>query len=683
MMKKINIARTVAVLITAASIFSKVVGETVTVDVNTWHQKISGFGACSAWNGTLTDSVGELLWSTTKGAGLSTHRVMIEPNGLGDDETRNAIAASSYGVKVWGTPWFCKNGVRTETGYDTLYEKDYQEWADTLAATANKMKNMGVPLYAISSGNEIDLGWTKYSAEALALWVGKYMGPTLAAKAPDVKVIGIETCNGCGFDYYYNYFKDNPDDAWKYSSILATHPYGCSPGTYPEINAAGKEYWQTEISDDKSDGKEDLTMVSAINVCKMIHRDLTVASVNAWHYWNVYGNNCGGLFTGDKVASKRLWVMGNWSRFVRPGFTRVEATAEPTSDVAVTAFRDSALNRVVIVACNYNSSDISQDFSISGTSPLKMTPYITDPNRDLAELSTQTLSSNTFTYTLPAQSVTSFIVDLKDITTITPYLQIDNGTWQKSSTAALNAGQTIKFGPQPTSDGSWSWSGPNGFSASTREVTISNISSSQAGDYIATYTNTSGSKSNITFTVTICTKEDLTPYLRIDDGIWEVDSSATINAGQTIILGPQPITGGSWSWSGPNGFRDSTREITISNFSTSKAGSYVATYTESTGCTSVITFTISMSGNTSVDGPHSRFGIKKAYAIENTHQGLFLKIQGFDEKAAVTIYNLKGVSVYRNICSKNKIHVPGLNKGLYLIKIVQGNTQLNGNFMIR
>ena len=268
-------------------------------------------------------------------------------------------------------------------------------------------------------------------------------------------------------------------------------------------------------------------------------------------------------------------------------------------------------------------------------------------------------------------------------TVITPYLQIDSGTWQKTSSAALNAGQTIKFGPQPTSDGSWSWSGPNGFSASTREVTISKISSSQAGDYIATYTNTSGSKSNMTFTVAICTKEDLTPYLRINDGIWEVDSSATINAGQTIILGPQPITGGSWSWSGPNGFRDSTREITISNFSTSKAGSYVATYTESTGCTSVITFTISMSGNTSVDGPHSRFGIKKAYAIENTHRGLFLKIQGFDEKAAVTIYNLKGVSVYRNICSKNKIYIPGLNKGVYLIKIVQGNSQLNGNFIVR
>ena len=418
-MRRINIARTVAVLLTVISIHRNAVGDVVTVDVNTWHQKISGFGACSAFNGLVTDSVGELMWSTTKGAGLSLHRVIIDRDGLGNDETKNALQAASYGVTVWGTPWWCKNGVQTGSGYDTLYEKDYQEWADTLAATANKMKNMGVPLYAISSGNEIDLGWTKYSAEALALWVGKYMGPTLAAKAPDVKVIGIETCNGCGFDYYYNYFKDNPDDAWKYSSILATHPYGCSPGTYPEINAAGKEYWQTEISDDKSDEKEDLGMGSALNVCKMIHRDLTVASVNAWHYWNVYGNNCGGLFTYDKVASKRLWIMGNWSRFVRPGFTRVEATVEPTSGVAITAFRDSALNRVVIVACNYNSSDVSQDFSITGTTPLQLTPFITDPTRDLVEQSTETLSSSSFTYSFPAQSVTSLIVDLK-ITPVEP-----------------------------------------------------------------------------------------------------------------------------------------------------------------------------------------------------------------------------------------------------------------------
>lgn len=88
-------------------------------------------------------------------------------------------------------------------------------------------------------------------------------------------------------------------------------------------------------------------------------------------------------------------------------------------------------------------------------------------------------------------------------TTITPYVQINNGSWQQTSTASLSAGGTVKFGPQPASGGSWRWSGPNGFSATTREVTISNIQTSQAGTYTATYTNSCGAQSTRAFTVTV------------------------------------------------------------------------------------------------------------------------------------------------------------------------------------
>lgn len=88
-------------------------------------------------------------------------------------------------------------------------------------------------------------------------------------------------------------------------------------------------------------------------------------------------------------------------------------------------------------------------------------------------------------------------------TSITPYLQINNGSWQQTSSASLAAGGTVKFGPQPTSGGSWSWSGPNGFNSTSREVTISNIQANQAGNYVSTYTNSCGSKSTKTFTVTV------------------------------------------------------------------------------------------------------------------------------------------------------------------------------------
>ncbi len=87
--------------------------------------------------------------------------------------------------------------------------------------------------------------------------------------------------------------------------------------------------------------------------------------------------------------------------------------------------------------------------------------------------------------------------------TITPYVQINNGTWQQTANAAVTAGNSVQFGPQPVQGGSWSWTGPNNFTATTREVYLSNIQSNQAGNYVATYTNSGGCQSSQTFTITM------------------------------------------------------------------------------------------------------------------------------------------------------------------------------------
>ncbi len=87
--------------------------------------------------------------------------------------------------------------------------------------------------------------------------------------------------------------------------------------------------------------------------------------------------------------------------------------------------------------------------------------------------------------------------------TITPYVQINGGSWQQTATATVAQGGSVMFGPQPTTGGSWSWSGPNGFSATTREVTISNIQANQAGNYVATYTNSGGCQSTQAFSVSM------------------------------------------------------------------------------------------------------------------------------------------------------------------------------------
>jgi len=88
-------------------------------------------------------------------------------------------------------------------------------------------------------------------------------------------------------------------------------------------------------------------------------------------------------------------------------------------------------------------------------------------------------------------------------TPITPYVLINGGSWQQTATATVAQGGSVMFGPQPVTGGSWSWSGPNNFNATTREVTISNIQANQAGNYVATYTNSGGCQSTQTFNVTV------------------------------------------------------------------------------------------------------------------------------------------------------------------------------------
>lgn len=82
---------------------------------------------------------------------------------------------------------------------------------------------------------------------------------------------------------------------------------------------------------------------------------------------------------------------------------------------------------------------------------------------------------------------------------ITPYVQLNDGSWQQTSNVTVNLGDQVRFGPQPVSGGSWGWSGC-GTSGSSREQTISPTGSCTA---TATYTNTCGAQNTQNFNVAV------------------------------------------------------------------------------------------------------------------------------------------------------------------------------------
>jgi glucuronoarabinoxylan endo-1,4-beta-xylanase len=392
----------------------------VVIDEADLQQQIRGFGVSSAWAGSYANaSDPDYLWSTTTGAGLTLLRIRY------GDGLAIAQAAVKYGATVWMTPWGTgPNGA--PGGSDTTTQTDPngckgsmpvltnpEDWAQKLVAWVQNAKSQGVPLYAVSAENEPDScginQTTSYSATQLATWIGGYLGPAMAPLG--VKVMGPETQNACGFKNYFSAIQSDTS-AWNAVDIFASHEYGC--GTLPSepaIATAGKEYWETEVDTGTASGDAPGDgIASALLTATTIHNDLTKANLNAWHYWWLYcSNNSGCLYdTGTKVWAKRLWVMGNFSRFVRPGWRRVTTSGAPPAGVLVSAYVEPASGSLSVVAINTNASASKVSFYISGSAPCSLTPYETSASKSLGAGSSVEVSESHVSVTLSAQSVTTF-----------------------------------------------------------------------------------------------------------------------------------------------------------------------------------------------------------------------------------------------------------------------------------
>jgi glucuronoarabinoxylan endo-1,4-beta-xylanase len=392
----------------------------VTVDLSNLQQKISGFGVSSAWAGDFRDPANDpdMLWSTTTGAGLTLHRIRI---GRGStSETKIAQKAVEYGVKVWATPWEVDESVTDRPMCPTNDACDPppklirpEQWANMLVDFATTMEQAGVPIYAISAENEPDSGGMNHTVSftpaELAEWIGSYWGPALAGT--NTKVMAPETMNWYGFPGYFDAIQAN-DAAWEHVSIFASHAYGLGPREpEPAISNAGREYWQTEVDTGKaSDDPTGDNMPTAINMAQTIHNHLTQANLNAWHYWWLWAGGTSGVFnTVTNVWTKRLWVMGNFSRFVRPGYMRVSTSGTAPSGVLLSAYTNSANGTVVVVAINDNATPTPVSLFVSDPAPCNVTPWVTSATDDIAAKDPIAVADARFTAVLQAKSVTSFV----------------------------------------------------------------------------------------------------------------------------------------------------------------------------------------------------------------------------------------------------------------------------------
>jgi glucuronoarabinoxylan endo-1,4-beta-xylanase len=148
---------------------------------------------------------------------------------------------------------------------------------------------------------------------------------------------------------------------------------------------------------------------NGVAVAGWFHSALAVGDASAWLWWWYSGSSTNeGLYNGS-TDTKRHYTFGNYSKFVRPGYVRVDVTGSIPTDVLLSAYKGTD-GTVVVVAINKGTAAADVPITIAGgTAPASCTPNVTSASDNLAAKSAVTVSGGTFTAALAGTTVTTFV----------------------------------------------------------------------------------------------------------------------------------------------------------------------------------------------------------------------------------------------------------------------------------
>lgn len=395
----------------AAVLPSAAAAGAVVVDPAKRRQTIRGFGGMNhpAWAGDLTAAQRETAFGNGTGQlGFSMLRIHIDENPANwSAEVATAQRAAALGALVFASPWnppaaLVETFVRgSQTNAKRLRHDSYAAYAQHLDDFSAFMKSNGVDLYAVSIQNEPDYAqdWTWWTADEMVTFLRNN------AASIGTRVIAPES-----FQYVKSMSDPILNDATALANldILGAHLYGTSYANFPyplfQQKGQGRELWMTEVYYPNSTDSAD-QWPGALGVAEHIHHAMVDAEFQAYVWW--YIRRSYGPMREDGQISKRGAMMAHFSKFVRPGHARIDVTSSPQANVYTSAYTDGS--SVVIVAVNTGTAAASQPFTLATTGSAASS-WVSDGTRTLAAQSGPSLSNGTFTATLPAQSVTTFVI---------------------------------------------------------------------------------------------------------------------------------------------------------------------------------------------------------------------------------------------------------------------------------
>lgn len=425
--------------------------QTATVNWGQSLQTIDGFGASVADStGPLPDNLAQFFFSQSSGIGLSILRTQVMPD-LADcqawltsaggsasacmtvasgatsliGEVEIAQQAAPYGLSFFASCWSPPASMKSN---DLFYaggnfigtSANYTNFASSLASYVAFMSEEGVTISAISPQNEPDISESYPSA----LWTAQEFHdfvPYLYAALPNSVKVMIPEQSGWTFDLGSTAFSDST--VASEVGIINGHAYSGTPGATGLSNVTNQHIWMTEYS--SQSGSYDGSIGDALNYATLVSNYLTQAGINAWIHWFIsdmpaqgYGTDNAALTDINGNIPLRAYALGNWSKFVRPGWHMAGVTY--SGGLLITSFQDAAGLNTAVVVVNNSGSPVTQTFSVGTAMGATTTPWITSSTFSLAAQTPVAISSGEFTYTLPASSVTTFSSSLPAPPTMIP-----------------------------------------------------------------------------------------------------------------------------------------------------------------------------------------------------------------------------------------------------------------------
>ena len=427
------------------------------------HQTLEGFGTSGCWwsqdvgtwDAAVREQAADWLFDREKGIGLTQYRFNVGAGDINEaqdpwrrvegfetapgvyDYSRDAGSVAMLRLAVdrgvndvlffANSPpgRMLKNGKTTgdDKGESNLIPGMEAAFAQYLVDIALHFREEGIPVRHISPVNEPQWNWTlssngqegcHYTPDGV-IAVAKALLAELDRRGEGMTASLADSGKFWDKDYTLGLYKTfSTDEAFRGKlPHFAAHAYWSSELDKKLLATALRELgnplplWQSEWC--QMEGGKDFGMDPALVLARCVHEDLTILDCTAWQTWIAVTryDYKDGLLHADPATKtvtdmKRLWALGNWSRFVRPGHVRIGATS-PTDNLLVSAWLSPQDGQTVLVVVNESTEVIAADLpEASG-----YTAWETSETKDLAQVSMGSGSS----YAFPARSITTVVME--------------------------------------------------------------------------------------------------------------------------------------------------------------------------------------------------------------------------------------------------------------------------------